>query len=233
MLYPATLEDRLDYIRERIQIAATHSGRKQKHITLVAITKKFPMEIWERAINVNLTTLGESSIQEAEKKVKVFPKRNKIKLHFIGHLQSNKARKAVDIFDVIQTVDSLKLAEKIDYISKEKQKEQSLFLQINTGEDPKKFGISTNQALHIAEKITKMKNLRLDGVMTIPRQGLTVTELSSVYRKTRKIRDNIRTKINKYCSDISMGMSNDYEIAIEEGATHIRIGTGLFGERIK
>ena len=107
MLYSTTLEDRLDFIRERIQIAATNSGRKQKHITLVAITKKFPVEIWEKAININLTTLGESSIQEAEKKVNVFPKRNKIKLHFIGHLQSNKARKAVDIFDVIQTVDSL------------------------------------------------------------------------------------------------------------------------------
>lgn len=231
MLYSTTLEDRLDYIRERIQIAAANSGRKQKHITLVAITKKFPVETWEKAINVNLTTIGESRIQEAQKKAETFSKRDKIELHLIGHLQSNKARKAVDLFDVIQTVDSINLAEKIDSICKENHKKQNIYLQVNIGDDPKKHGISVKNVIKTAQEITEMENLRLNGLMTITPQNLSITELRYLFRKTRKIRDEIHLKINEKCKYISMGMTNDYELAIAEGTTHIRIGVGLFGDR--
>ena len=231
MYSPSTLKDRLDYIQGKIQKAAISSGRKQKQITLVAITKKFPVEIWKQAVNVSLTTLGESRIQETQKKVETFQERDKIELHFIGHLQSNKVRKAIELFDIIQTVDSIKLAEKIDRICKENSIKQSLYLQINAGLDSKKYGISEKNVLIDAHEVTKMENLRLKGIMTIPPQNLSKTELRSVYRKTCKIRDEIRIKINNHCQNISMGMSNDYEIAIEEGATHIRIGVGLFGMR--
>ena len=231
MFYPTTLEERLDYIQGCIQKAAANAGRKPKQITLVAITKKFPVEIWEKAINVNLTTIGESRIQEAHKKAEKFLKRDKIELHLIGHLQSNKVRKAVDLFDVIQTVDSINLAKKIDSICKESRKKQNIYLQINTGEDPRKHGISTKNARSAAMEISKMENITLDGIMTIPPQNLSIKELRSIYCKTRKIRDEICTNINNKCKNISMGMSSDYETAIIEGSTHIRIGTALFGKR--
>ena len=128
-------------------------------------------------------------------------------------------------------MDSIKLAEKIDYICKQKNKKQSIYLQVNTGADPMKYGISVINANYAAEKITKMDNLILEGIMNIPPKNISIEKLHFIYRKTRKIRDEIRIKINKHCKNISMGMSNDYETAIIEGATHIRIGVGLFGER--
>ena len=231
MFSPKTLEDRLDYIQGRIQKASVSSGRKFKDITLVGITKSFPVKIWDLALNVNLTTLGESRIQETIEKEKTFRKRDKIELHFIGHLQSNKARKAVELFDVIQTVDSIKLAGRINSICKESQTRQHIYLQVNTGKDPQKHGISEKNASSVAQEITKMENLLLEGIMTIPPYNIATTELSMIYRKTRKIRDKICSRINENCQNISMGMSNDYETAISEGATHIRIGTGLFGKR--
>ena len=127
--------------------------------------------------------------------------RNKIELHLIGHLQSNKVRKAVDLFDVIQTVDSINLAKKIDSICKESRKKQNLYLQINTGEDPKKHGISTKNARSAAMEISKMENITLDGIMTIPPQNLSIKELRSIYCKTRKIRDEICTNINNKCKN--------------------------------
>ena len=228
-----TLENRRDNILYRIQKAATISGRKPKHITLIAITKKFPVELWQQAINVNLRIFGESRIQEAQEKIKTFHKRNNIELHFIGHLQSNKVRKAINLFNVLQTVDSINLAKKINNICKEHKKKQSLYLQVNTGEDPYKYGITVNNILNIAQQISEMKNISLDGIMTIPPQNISIIKLGRIYKKTREMRDEICNKINKNCKYISMGMSNDYEIAIAEGATHVRIGVGLFGKRPK
>ena len=114
----AQLQERLNYVQGCIQKSAIKSGRNPKHITLIAVTKAFPLEIWEQAIRVNLKTLGESRIQEAQEKVDTFNKRDKIELHLIGHLQSNKVRKAVELFDVIQTVDTIKLANRINSICK-------------------------------------------------------------------------------------------------------------------
>ena len=231
MVLPTNLKDKLDYIYNRIQVSATRSGRNPQEIKLVAITKKFPVQIWEEAIKINLNTLGESRIQEAVKKTENFSKRDKIKLHFIGHLQSNKVQKAVDIFDVIQTVDSIGLAKKINRTCKENKKKQRIYLQVNIGYDQKKYGVSAKKATTLAQEITKMENLNLEGIMTIPPQNISIKELRTIYNKTSKLRDKIYIKINKCCKYVSMGMSNDYEIAIEEGATHIRIGSGLFGER--
>ena len=233
MFLPTTPEERLDYIQERIQKAAISAGRKSKHITIVAITKSFPAQIWEQAMNLNLKTLGESRIQEAREKLQKFKKRDKIELHFIGHLQSNKARRAIELFDVIQTIDSKKLARKINYICGESDKKQNIYLQVNTGADPNKHGVSIKNAISAAREITKMENLTLNGIMTITPQNTSEKELSYIYKKTRLIRDEIREKVNRNCYNVSMGMSNDYEIAIAEGATHVRIGAGIFGDRPK
>jgi len=227
------LENKLQRVNARIQNAAIKSGRNPSNITIIAVTKSFPPGIWDFALQHHLTTIGESRIQEAEIKSKKFTKRKKIELHLIGHLQGNKVRKAVQLFDVIQTVDSLKLAKRINTISNQETQPQNIFLQVNTGGDPNKHGFSPKETISAAKEIAKMRGLLLIGIMTIPPNNISKGNLQSIYKETKKIRDTVQTSIEKCCNNLSMGMSNDYEIAISEGATHIRLGTALFGERPK
>ena len=222
---------RRDIIYSKIYKAATACNRDMQSITIIAVTKNHPAPIWETALNLGIQHIGENKIQETiQKKIK-FSSKEKIIFHLIGHLQKNKTRKAIEIYDVIQTVDSLELAKKINNISKETNKVQEIYIQTNTSKDPKKFGMSINKTMDVSQEITSMKNLKLTGVMTIPKEGLSNKELSNTYQKTRQIKNQIQKNINKDCKNLSMGMSNDYEIAIQEGATHIRIGTALFGMR--
>ena len=226
-----SLRTSLSAITARIQLSAESVKRNPAEITLIAVTKSFPLEIWKEAINENLTCIGESRVPEAAEKAKNFPFRDKIELHLIGHLQSNKARKALELFDVIQTIDSIKLAKRINTICAEMGIEQRIFIQVNTGNDPAKQGFSVNNAMDAIREISKMKHLICEGIMTIPQHGLPEKKLVDIYRKTRKIRDMVKKSINNNCKYLSMGMSNDFETAITEGATHIRLGTALFGER--
>ena len=225
------MENKLQRVNARIQNAAIKSGRNPRNITIIVVTKSFPPGIWDFALQHHLTTIGESRTQEAEKKSEKFTKRKKIELHLIGHLQGNKVRKAVQLFDVIQTVDSLKLAKRINTISNQETQTQNIFLQVNTGGDPNKHGFSPEETLTAAKEIAKMRGLSLTGIMTIPPNNISKRNLQSIYIETRKIRDTVQTSIEKCCNNLSMGMSNDYEIAIAEGATHIRLGTALLGER--
>ena len=225
------MEKRLQRVNTRIQNAAFKSGRNPSNITIIAVTKSFPPGIWDTALQHHLSIIGESRIQEAEKKNKKFTNRKKIELHLIGHLQSNKARKAIQLFDVIQTVDSLKLANRINIISNQEEKKQKIFLQVNTGGDLNKHGFSPQEIVRAANEIVEMKNISLIGIMTIPPNNISEENLQSIYKATRKIRDTVQKSIEICCNNLSMGMSNDYEIAIAEGATHIRLGKALFGER--
>ena len=225
------MEKRLQRVNTRIQNAAFKSGRNPSNITIISVTKSFPPGIWDTALHRHLSIIGESRIQEAEKKNKKFTNRKKIELHLIGHLQSNKARKAIQLFDVIQTVDSLKLANRINIISNQEEKKQKIFLQVNTGGDPNKHGFSPQKIVRAANEIVEMKNISLIGIMTIPPNNISEENLQSIYKVTRKIRDTVQKSIEICCNNLSMGMSNDYEIAIAEGATHIRLGKALFGER--
>ena len=225
------MENKLQRVNARIQNAAIKSGRNPSNITIIAVTKSFPPGIWDFALQHHLTTIGESRIQEAEIKSKKFTKRKKIELHLIGHLQGNKARKAVQLFDVIQTVDSLKLAKRINTISNQETQKQNIFLQVNTGGDPNKHGFSPKETIAAAKEIVNMRGLSLIGIMTIPPNNISEENLQSIYKETRKIRDLVQTSIEKRCNNLSMGMTNDYETAIAEGATHIRLGTALFGNR--
>ena len=226
-----SLRTNLSTITARIQLSAESVKRNPAEITLVAVTKAFPLEIWKEALNENLTCIGESRVPEAAEKAKNFPYRDKMELHLIGHLQSNKARKAVKLFDVIQTIDSIKLAKRINTICAETGIEQRIFIQVNTGNDPKKQGFSINTAINAIREISEMNHLICEGIMTIPPNGSPEKKLLDIYRKTRKVRDRVKKSINNNCKYLSMGMSNDFETAITEGATHIRLGTALFGER--
>ena len=225
------MEKRLQRINTRIQNAAFKSGRNPSNITIIAVTKSFPPGIWDTALQHHLSIIGESRIQEAEKKNKKFTNRKKIELHLIGHLQSNKARKAIQLFDVIQTVDSLKLANRINIISNQEEKKQKIFLQVNTEGDLNKHGFSPQEIVRAANEIAEMKDISLIGIMTIPPNNISEENLQLIYKVTRKIRDTVQKSIEICCNNLSMGMSNDYEIAIAEGATHIRLGKALFGER--
>ena len=138
---------------------------------------------------------------------------------------------AIKYFDIIQTVDTIKLLERINKISKEENKHQKIFLQVNTGHDPNKYGFTEKDIFAAAEQIKNFSHISLVGIMTIPPQDISKNKLQFIYRETRKIRDKIKHTIDNHCKNLSMGMSNDFETAIIEGATHIRIGTALFGER--
>ena len=230
MASPA-LRASLSEITARIQLSAKSVKRNPAEITLVAVTKAFALEIWKDAISENLTRIGESRVSEAAEKAKNFPFRDQIELHLIGHLQSNKARKALKLFDVIQTIDSIKLAKRINTICAETGIKQRIFIQVNTGNDPAKHGFANSNAMGAIREISEMKQLICEGIMTIPPHGLPEKKLLGIYRKTRKMRDIVKKSINNNCKYLSMGMSNDFEIAITEGATHIRLGAALFGER--
>jgi len=231
MISSSEFRQNLQLINHRIHLSAIKSYRKHNEITLVAITKSLPFYMWDLALEHRLTTIGESRIQETNNKNKKFTNKEKIELHLIGHLQKNKAKKAIQLFDVIQTIDSIKLAKRINIIAAEEKKIQKIFLQVNTGNDSQKHGFSKKEIIIAAEEIAGMQNILLIGIMTIPPQDISKNKLQFIYRETRKIRDKIKHTIDNHCKNLSMGMSNDFETAIIEGATHIRIGTALFGER--
>ena len=231
MISSSQLNKNLSFLQSRIQNAAQQSGRKAEEITIVAVTKTLPLEAWYLALENKLTIIGESKIQEAEKKSIHFKHRKNIELHLIGHLQRNKVKKALKHFDIIQTVDSFRLLDKINQSSIEEDKNQNIFLQVNTAADQKKFGFSIKEIFTAAEQTTKLQNITLQGIMTIPPQKISKKGTRKIYKQTRIIKETIQQTIENKCQYLSMGMSNDFEAAIMEGATHIRIGTALFGER--
>ena len=185
----------------------------------------------ELALNLNLFCLGESRVQETEEKIPHLQKRELAEIHLIGHLQSNKVRKAIKCYDVIQTIDSIKLAKKISSIAKETGKLQRIYIQVNTGNDPLKHGFSSDETIEVTMEISQLPNLQIEGIMMIPPHIEMDEKYRSIFTKTRELRDHILLAGVSSCKNISMGMSRDFEMAIEEGATHIRIGTALFGAR--
>ena len=198
---------------------------------MVAITKHFPVSAIQQAYNNDIFCIGESRIQESENKLKNLLIRNKLEVHLIGHLQSNKVRKAIQLYDIIQTVDSIKLAKKISSIASETEKTQKIYLQVNSGKDPLKKGFSLNEIEKYALEIAQMKNLIISGIMMIPPFIVMDDKYRKIYSDTRKIRNKLIESGIESCTNLSMGMSRDFQLAIEEGATHIRIGTALFGDR--
>ena len=218
-------------INNKISEAAKKSGRKKEEITIVAVTKTFPVEAWNISIKAGLFAIAENRIKETEVKYNSIIKTAGIELHLIGHLQTNKARKAIKMFDIIQTVDSIRLANKVNTIAKENNKIQNIYIQVNSGKDPKKTGFCVEKIFENIKTISLLENLKIKGIMTIPPNLKSKEKLRNIYKKTKNIRDEVYGNINTSCTDLSMGMTNDYSIAIEEGATHVRIGTGIFGSR--
>jgi len=197
---------------------------------IVAVTKKFSHTAAIEAIKKHIFCIGENQVQEFQTKQQHLLAYN-FESHLIGHLQSNKINKAIELFNVIETVDSFKLALKLDKQLKNINQKQDIYIQINVGEDPNKYGFFIKDIFIQAEKISQLKNINLLGVMTILPYLKNPKDTQKLYAKTRQVQQQIYEKINNKCTQLSMGMSRDYIYALKEGATHIRLGTILYGQR--
>jgi pyridoxal phosphate enzyme (YggS family) len=211
-----TIAENLAAVEQRIAAACGRAGRKRSEVTLVAVSKTFAAERVDEAIAAGVTHIGENRVQEARDKKPLV--RASARWHLIGHLQSNKAKDAVHIFDVIETVDSVDLAQKIARAS---EAARDVLLQVNIGEEAQKSGVAPNDVEAMARQIRGISGVNLIGLMAIPPLG----DARPHFRRLRALRDQIGLE------HLSMGMSEDFEIAIEEGSTMVRIGRAVFGPR--
>jgi len=221
----------LNELQKEIDAASKQFNRDPKEITIIAVTKTHHASVIALAISAGLKAIGENRVKEAEEKFPQLKQIDSIEKHFIGHLQSNKAKKAVELFDMIDSIDSLKLAEKINRHAKQQNKKQRGYIQIKYINDTDKSGFLADEINSAMQTIDQMKNLIIMGLMTIAPHTENKQTIREAFMKTRKTRDKLLLSGYKNCTDLSMGMSGDYKIAISEGATHLRIGTALFGER--
>ena len=201
-------------------------------VNIIAVTKNFNISAIKSATINNITLIGENRVQEYIKKIQNSTElEQKIESHLIGKLQTNKVNKAVGTFDFIHTVDSLRLAIKIDSRAQKIGITQPIFIQLNIGNDPNKTGFNQTELYEAAEKIQKLNNIHLIGIMTILPFGLDNKQNQNYFYETRLIKENIQQNVSPTCKFLSMGMSSDYIEALKEGATHIRVGTKLYGSR--
>ena len=230
----AILKDRILRIKDRISESARKSGRDPSDVILVAVTKTRTLdEILEAAYTGEISVFGENRVQEGEGKILSWPCDVDVKWHLIGHLQRNKARKAMELFKCIQSVDSIRLAELINRVSAERGIPMDVFLEINTSGEAGKFGILPMEAESVCLEIfEKYPFLKINGLMTIGPLSNDEKLVRSSFSLLRELKEKMETSSGRRMSDLSMGMSGDYEWAIEEGSTMVRIGSALFGPRV-
>ena len=216
---------------DKIKKAAESAGRNPSEIRLMAVTKTVAPEKINEAIEAGCYLLGENRVQELLEKYESYDKRAEI--HFIGRLQTNKVKYIVDKVSMIESVDSIKLAEEIERRCAKFGKTMDILLEVNIAEEESKGGFSAEEIIDVSEKIKNFPHLRLRGLMTIGRFGAEIEETRQYFEKMRALLVDIKNKniYNIYINVLSMGMSSDYELAVSEGATIVRVGRGLFGER--
>ncbi len=220
------LEQNLAEIQRKIESAASKSGRDPNEIKLVAVSKTHPVSTLRDAISAGAKILGENKVQEAESKIEEIGVSD-CEWHLIGHLQKNKARKAVELFDVIHSIDSIELAKRLERICVEEDRAAlKVFVQVDVAREETKSGILENNLPEIIEFLQNCECLKLVGLMIIPPYFEDAEKVRPFFEKLREIRDEILPD-----GELSMGMSHDFEIAIEEGATFVRVGTAIFGSR--
>lgn len=222
-----SIKENLEVIQNRIKEAAQKTEREPSDIELVAVTKLVNIHQIKEAINAGIKIIGENRVQEAKNK---FQQLKDIKWHLIGHLQKNKVKDAIEIFDIIQSVDKIELAEEINKRAGQINKIIDILIQINISEEESKFGISPSSTLEIIQQISKFKNIKIRGLMTIAPLVSNPEDVRLYFRELAKLKDKITSqKIeNVEMKYLSMGMSNDFEVAIEEGSNMVRIGRAIF-----
>lgn len=226
------IKSNLEGINARISKAAVACGRDPESVRLVAVSKTVPSERVREAIDAGVTILGENYVQEARDKIDALDS-CPVSWHFIGHLQSNKAKIAVKLFDLIHSVDSLKLAAELDKQAKKLNKVQKILVQVNIAQEATKSGLPEQDTPQLIKEISRLENLAIKGLMTMPPYFNAPQRVRPFFKALRKLRDRIKKLQLPAVSldELSMGMTGDFEVAIEEGATLVRIGTAIFGER--
>lgn len=218
------LQERLEQVEERLLRACQKAGRRREDVLLLAVTKVFPVEVIHEAYALGMREFGENYVQEFEGKFPQVEGLTGAKFHLIGHLQSNKSRKAAEMFDVVQTIDSAKLARRI---AEQSPKEREVMIEVKLSHEAAKHGCPPEELAAMVEEIRGIPNLKLTGLMTMPPWDEDAETARPYFVKLRALAE-------KYgLPQLSMGMSNDLEVAIEEGSTIVRVGTALFGKRVK
>ena len=216
-------------IQQRITSACERSGRSPSDVLLLAVSKGHPPEAIKAAADAGQIFFGESKVQEAKTKIPLAP--GKCRWHMIGHLQSNKCRDAVHLFEMIQSVDSLSLAEEIQKACDKQAKTMPILLEVNVAGESSKFGYKPEQMLAQIKEINSLSKLEIHGLMTVPPYTTDAEKVRPYFRRLRELKAECEQVLGAPLQHLSMGMSGDFEIAIEEGATIVRLGTILFGAR--
>ncbi|MBS3756358.1 MAG: YggS family pyridoxal phosphate-dependent enzyme [Desulfobacterales bacterium] len=226
------MKKNIEQIHGRIQKAARAAGRDPDAVRLVAVTKTVEAERIREAAEAGLDCFGENYVQEAREKIEALADAN-VSWHFIGHLQSNKAKYAVGLFDLIHSVDSLKLAEEIDRQAAKRELVQNILVQVNVGRETQKSGIDEEAAAALVRDAAGLEHVRVNGLMTMPPFFDAPEKVQPYFRRLAELRDEIAAQniAGAEMKELSMGMTGDFEAAIAEGATLVRIGTAIFGER--
>lgn len=227
----SVLADNLEKVRSRIQRACERSGRDPAAVTLLAVSKNHPAAAVEEAARLGLAYFGESRIQEARVKIPQCP--NRLHWHMIGHLQSNKVKDALGLFEMIESIDSLALAEELQKQAEKQARYVKILLEINVAGESSKHGWDPVRVLEDFETVNRFSRLEIHGLMTIAPYAVDPEKVRPVFARLRELRDRSAEKLGAPIPVLSMGMSGDLEVAIEEGATLVRVGTALFGERPK
>lgn len=225
------LQDNLIQVEQNIEEACRRAGRDRSEVTLIAVSKTKPVETLQEAYNLGVRVFGENKVQEMADKYEVLPK--DIRWHLIGHLQRNKVKYIIDKAVLIHSVDSLRLAQTIEKEAKKHNLTAHILIEVNVAREESKFGIFPEDLEALVDEIAKLPHIQVDGLMTIAPFVPDPEENRPVFRELRKLSVDISAKKvdNVNMSVLSMGMTNDYQVAIEEGATMVRVGTGIFGAR--
>lgn len=223
------IKENIHGIRERIHSACLRAGRDPASVQLIAVSKTFPIADIQEAIEVGQDAFGESRLQEAAPKIEALSQQ--VDWHFIGRVQSNKVRKILSCFDYVHALDSLRLASHMDGVAAEMGLRPKIFLQVNQSGEESKGGFSMSDLKQVIHEIAALKHLDVVGLMTIPPAVEDPEDARQWFSEIRIFRDEVTRQSGVVLPFLSMGMSGDFEVAIEEGATHVRVGSAIFGRR--
>jgi pyridoxal phosphate enzyme (YggS family) len=223
-----TIRERLAAVRRRIEAAAGRSGRAAASVTLVAVSKIMPVEAIREAVAAGVTILGENRVQEARDKIEALA--GAVEWHLIGHLQTNKAKLAVGLFDRIHSLDSIRLAHELERHAGEAGRRVRCLVQVNVGGEEQKNGASESEVRPLLEAASRLPHILVEGLMAIPPFLSDPEAVRPFFRRLRVLREAL-ARDGFFLPDLSMGMTQDFEVAIEEGATLVRVGTAIFGPR--
>ena len=223
--------ENLEQVRKNIELACKEAGRDPKEVTLISVSKTKPVSMLQEAYDAGSRDFGENKVQEIMDKVPQLP--SDIRWHMIGHLQRNKVKYIVDKVALIHSVDSLRLAETIEHEAAKHNVTIPVLIEVNVAQEESKFGLKTEEVLSLVESVATFPHIHIEGLMTIAPYVEDPEENRGIFRQLKKLSVDIATKNinNVNMSVLSMGMTGDYQVAVQEGATMVRVGTGIFGER--